>query len=809
MKHIKLFWLTCLTIGLFSLNACGGKGTETSATAVPPTPTRPVLPTSASVDSTDDQNFIVVATDAPNEPFTSFNPYGEVTGLFADIMADISVAANLNYEFVVTPFVGALSSIGKDFDAVMSTSIIPDVPPAGIAYTTPYLQIGQVLVVLADEHTIQSSTDIQPGMIIGVLAHSSGADTAHQLPGLTDADIINYDDLSQAVEALVHEQINGIIMDHYSAAQFTTTYPEQLKIAGGSDPNAWLDSKSYGIAVAADDSDLLARLNQAIDQVQQSTAVTDAVLSWLVPDVKNIDVGESRVGTSGSELVIGIVGNLTDLDPASAPGLINWEVAQNTMSGLYRFTANNELIPALALDFPTISADGLEYTIRLRTGLHFPDGSEFTADDVEWSIERAAVAGSGNYLVNTYLKDADEDNFADTDAVTVIDPYTVKITLQEPTGHFLSVLATPPYFPISNECYAEVLDPLSTCGGIGPYLITEWQPGEHMKLQTNPEWPGETPMFTNIQLRFYSDAGSMRRALVDFQSIDLAWTGLPYSDYVNISGQDVSGDGRSDFTGWEGPDIFKSYLIFDQNTPPWDSKKIRQAAAYAIDRDALAQQVFNGSRLPLYSPVPNTIPGHIDVLPEHNLPQARSLLLEEGYSQNQPLPITIWYLNDGRYTELEEAYATAIKAQLEETGVFQVTLNGAPWEIFQTQIFSCAYPAYLLGWPSPGAPTNYLDAASWTDFFVQNTDRGFCSNYESTQMDQLLATAAAATNSTERLTIYAQIQTLWAEDLPTLDLTQEPRRALSLAKVDGITIDALGLMHYDTLTKTTVSGTGP
>ncbi|MCA9977931.1 MAG: transporter substrate-binding domain-containing protein, partial [Anaerolineales bacterium] len=662
MKRMKLFGLGCLALCLVWLAACADDGGETAVTPIPPTPTRSAVPTTASSASfADDPNFIVVATDAPNEPFTVFNPFGEVTGLLADMLASIAAAADLQYEFVVTPYAGALNSIGKDFDAVMSTSVIPDVPVDGVVYTDPYHQIGQVLVVLADERDLQNLTDVPPDMVVGVLAHSSGADAARAVLGISDANLHVYDDLTTAVEALVNEMIDGIVMDHYSAAQFTTTYPEQLKIVGGDGQDAWLSSKAYGLAVAAANEDLLARLNEAVAQVREGTAVTDAVTAWLVPDVTHIDVGESRVGTPDSELVIGMVGDLTDMDPAGAPGLIRWEVMQNTMSGLYRFTADNQLTPALALDFPTVSADGLVYTIRLRTGLRFPDGGEFTADDVKWSIDRASVVGSGSYLINTYLKDEDEDNFADADAVAVIDRYTVQITLQEPAGHFVSVLATPPYFPISNECFAEVFDPLSTCGGIGPYLITGWEPGDRMNLQVNPDWPGAAPVFANIQLRFYADADSLRRSLADFRSVDLAWTGLPYADYVSLQSTDADGDGRSDFTAWAGPDIFKSYLIFDQATAPWDSRKVREAAAYALDREALAQ-LFNGSRHPLYSPVPDTIPGHVDVFPERNLAQARALLLEVGYSQTQPLPITIWYLNDGRYTQLEEAYANAIKA---------------------------------------------------------------------------------------------------------------------------------------------------
>jgi peptide/nickel transport system substrate-binding protein len=661
--------------------------------------------------------------------------------------------------------------------------------------------VGQVLLVLADEETIQGPGDVAAGMTVGVRAHSQGEQMAQAALGLDAADIYHYETFNQAVEALADESVDALVMDHYSAAQYAATYPEQLKIAGEEAEAAWIGRDAYGIALAAQNEELRARLNEAIAEVQASPAQQETAVTWLVPDVSAVDVGESRVGTPGSELIIGMVGELPDLDPAGAPDLISWEVKSNVMGGLYRLTPQNEIEPLLAAGPPQVSEEGTVYTIRLRQDLRYPDGSEFTAADVKWSLDRAAVAGAGSYLINGYLKDENEDNFADADAVDVVDQFTVRITLREPLAYFTHILATPPYFPISNECYAEVFDPASVCGGIGPYTIVAWEQGERLRLRANPDWPGPAPAFENVQVRFYGDAAAMRRSLAEFQSIDVAWTGLPYADFVSLQETDVDGDAQPDVVGQEGPDTFKSYLIFEQSTPPWDNERVRQAAAYAIDREALAQEVFSGSRAPLYSPVPETTPGHAATLPARDLAQARALLLEAGYSEEEPLPITIWYLNDGRYTPLEEAYANAIKAQLEETGVFQVTLSGAPWEIFQTQIFSCGYPAYLLGWPSPGAPVDYLGVTSWTNFFVQNTDRVFCSNYESEEMTELVDEAAQELDDAARQEIYVQMQELWAEELPTLDLLQEPRRLLALNNVDGVAIDAMGFLHYEALTK--------
>lgn len=468
------------------------------------------------------------------------------------------------------------------------------------------------------------------------------------------------------------------------------------------------------------------------------------------------------------------------------------------MSGLYRFNAESQLEPLLASALPLVSEDKLEYTIPLRAGLRFPDGSEFTADDVKWSLNRAG--GLGNFLVNTYLKDSNEDNFADEDAVQVIDPMTVKIIVKEPTAAFPAILTAPPFFPISSECYSDAGDPGSTCGGIGPYTVVNWALNDRMRLRANADWPGEPkPAFENITVKFYPDPTAMRRSLVEFRSVDLAWTGLPYQDFVDLSAVDSDGNGP-DYNAWVGPSTFKSYIIFEQTTAPWDSERVRQAAALALDREALAA-VFAGARLPLLSPVPDDVPGHLATMPTRDLDRARELLRQEGYTAEEPLPIILWFVNDGRYSSVEEQYANTIKAQLEETGVFQVEVAGAGWDEFRLQISQCGYPAYLLGWPSPGQPTSYLDATSWTDFFVTNTNRVFCSNYESEEMTELVAAARAELADGPRLEAYGAIQQLWAEELPTLPLTQEPRRAISLPTIDGVRVDAWGMMHYEWLRK--------
>lgn len=781
---------------------CGSQGDETLAATSVPEPTSEVPPTPDAVATRNGRDFVVIATDAPNPNFTAFDKFGNVIGFNSDLMSRLSAVADFEFEFVVTPHEGVLENLGSqmnyDFDAVMSSLVIPDEPRPGIAYTLPYLEAGQVLMVLADNNVVQSVRDIQPGMAIGVVENSSGEQAALDTVEVSETDLRRFESVIPMLQALIDDELTAVVVESYIAEHFAASFPQQLKIAGGSNRTAWISQKGYGIAVAESNTKLLEQLNQAIVQVQNDSTVERLTVAWLIPS-GTINAGESRVPTSASELIIGMTGSLDSMDPASDPDLMGWEVKQNTMSGLFAIDSSNVLVPMLAAGVPEISSDKLEYTIRLRSGMRFPDGSDLTAEDVKWSIDRSA--GLGSFLVNNYLKDSDDNNFADDDAVQVIDAQTVKIVLQEPTAYFLSLLATPPYAPISDECYSLSWDLTSSCGGIGPYTITSWD-SQTMQLKANPEWPGRpVPAFENIHIRFFADSDMMLRALAGFQSIDVAWTGLTFEELTARRDADIDGDGVPDVKAWSGPAIFKSYLIFDHAVSPWDNENVRQAAALAVDREALAEAVFNGSRDPLFSPIPDQVPGHLAALPARDLERARNLLLDEGYSGSNPLPITIWFTNDAHYTVLEEAYANALKSQLEETGVFQVTLQSASWEIYRPQVGQCGYPAYLLGWPTPGSPVNYLDASSWTDFFIQNPTTGFCSNYENEAMVALIESSRSELDTAARAVIVAEIQQLWAAELPTLDLTQETRHALALTKVDNIRIDAMGFLHYEMLTK--------
>ena len=785
-----------LAILLIVISGCNKDGSSDPVQTVAPTPPGTALPLVAEDGlpaSAEEITFITVATDAPArfQEFGDIDPLGNVIGFDPGIMAALADLVEIDFEFVVTGFAGLLESVANgEFDSAMAALQIPEQPVEGLIYSDPYLEVGQVLLVLANNSTLQSYHDLGVGTAVGVQQYSISEQTARDTVGLPDPELRLFDTQAQAVQALIDHHVEGVIIDHDDGEYYAATYPQQLRITGGQGRDAWITAKAYGIAMSGENTALLDLLNAAIAEARSNGAIEALTQEWLVSQ-EQINAGESLVGTLPDELVIGLVGELISLDPATRDiDLIGWELQRNIMSGLLRVDAQNNLVPSVAEDFPLISEDKLAYTFHIKPNLTFPDGSELTAEDVQFSVSRAA--GLGNYQVNRYLKDDNEDGFADVDAVQVLDPLTVKFVMAQPTSFFPSVLATPPFSIVSETCYAANPDAPLACGGMGPYTVTEWDPGVQMRLAANEQWPGDAPAFQNLQLRFYDDQVQMRRSLEN-NAIDIAWTGLSTSDWRELRD-------NPEFRSWEGPPTFKSYMVFEQSESPWSSARLREAIAYAVDREALAEQVFQGIRTPLYSPVPDGTPGHIVVEPMRDLETARSILTASGYSPANQLEMTIWYVNDGRYTDLEEAYAGALKTQLEETGSIAVTVEGASWGVFRPQSIDCNYPVYLLGWPSIDQPAGYVDAMSWIDYFITNTDR-ICSNYESQAMTALYERALEETEESQRIELYGQIQELWAREFPTLDLTQEPRRAISLSKVQNVLIDAMGLLHYEMLTK--------
>lgn len=483
--------------------------------------------------------------------------------------------------------------------------------------------------------------------------------------------------------------------------------------------------------------------------------------------------------TLAERLVIGTTRRFTNLDPADAWAVSEWEIMRNTMDTLLtHIPGTTELQPGLANSYD-ISEDGLAYTFHLHEGLEFPDGSMFTAHAVAWSINRVTrLEGGSSYLVSNFV-----------DYVETIDDYTVRFVLREPCGAFPQLIATPPYAPVSPECYPEdELNPTITCGGIGPYRVVQFEPDEKVVLESNLDYYREAPLHPEIILQHYEDSAALRWALENGE-IDIAWRDLNLNDYGDLAMD-------ANFNIIQGPDFLIRFLSFNTTIPPFDDRRVRQAISWAVDRETIAYDVFHGTHQPLLSMVPDGIFSHMDAFPGRDLDKAVELLIEAGYGEAYPLVVDLWWTPE-HYGPTESGMADALKQALEETGIIQVNLHSAQWANFVDMFMTGAMPAFLLGWSA-----EYLDPDNYTRWFAETEESQSMGIYYSNPgMDDLFSRGYNSIDSDERLGIYQEVQQLWTEDVPTIPLTQASLIALTPLWVSGVVLDPTGLLYYALIAK--------
>src|SRR6266487_5028035 len=169
--------------------------------------------------------------------------------------------------------------------------------------------------------------------------------------------------------------------------------------------------------------------------------------------------------------------------------------------------------------------------------------------------------------------------------------------------------------------------------------------------------------------------------------------------------------------------------------------KVRQAFAYAVDRDSINTNVFLGLATPIYSMIPPSMPFSQPVFKTKygaapNLTLAENLLASAGYnsSKNGKLYIDLWYNSDGHYGDTEPSVALVVKTSLEKTGMITVSLKSEPWAAYRGNIGDGNHAFYLLGWYP-----DYLDADDYAaPFFGTKGAIGQGSYYSNATMDSWL-----------------------------------------------------------------------
>lgn len=312
-------------------------------------------------------------------------------------------------------------------------------------------------------------------------------------------------------------------------------------------------------------------------------------------------------------LTLGMVLEPPHLDPtAGAAAAIDEVVYANVFEGLTRIDAQGQVQPALAESW-TISDDGLTYTFTLHEGVTFHDGSELTAEDVVFSVNRARAEDSVN---------AQKALFEPIDSIEAVDPRTVKITLKRPTSAFLFNLGWGD---------AVIVAPESADGnktkpiGTGPFTFSRWVSGDRVELTRNDTYWGTPAKLSSATFKFISDPAAAVAALMA-GDVD-AFANFPAPELL----PQFESDPR--FTVVIGTTEGETILATNNAREPFNDIRVRRAMAHAIDRAAIIEGAMFGYGTPIGSHFAPHHPAYIDLTGTYplNLDKARALLADAGY----------------------------------------------------------------------------------------------------------------------------------------------------------------------------------
>ena len=452
--------------------------------------------------------------------------------------------------------------------------------------------------------------------------------------------------------------------------------------------------------------------------------------------------GTEAAGETKDSLVIALSSEPTTLDPQLAADSIGGMIILNLHDPLVRRDSNGEVVPGLA-DSWEIAEDGLSITFSLHPGVKFQDGSDLTAEDVAFSLNRA-IEKPQSELYTCFMESAE-----------AVDDSTVKVNLlyKEPAAlQYLtqtnSAIVSKAYVEsVGDENYAA-----QPCGS-GPYKLVDWQKGSKIILEANEDYYKGAPSIKNIELRILKETTTSMVAL-ESGDVDLVY---------NIGGLDTLAVQSNENLGYqetEGTSIWN--LGFNVTQAPFDNPKVRRALAMAVNREDIINGAMDGAGTPAEIILPaQTLPNPgadaIDT-PKYDPEGAKALLAEAGYPNG--FDTTIYVRED--YTK---KIASIIQSQWKEIGV------NAEIQIMERAALLSDIKAGKLGCYTIGNVSMTLDSSfllgTLTTVNIPDSNMTFYSNPE---YDAIVEQQTLTDDPDERLELITQALQIEARDVPRINL---------------------------------------
>ena len=475
------------------------------------------------------------------------------------------------------------------------------------------------------------------------------------------------------------------------------------------------------------------------------------------------------------------------------PETLDPQVTSNTAAStvfveIYASLAYQELDlswqPLLAKGW-TVSPDNLTITFTLRDGLTFQDGTKFDSSSVKYTFERLQQIGTKSPIYEAAKS---------ITSITAPDPLTVAFTFQEPSATFFHDIGSAYAGILSQPAVEKAGDGYGRAPiGMNAYELKQWQTGSMVTLATFPAFaaaPGYyknqgVPKIAQIAFKVIPDAFSQTASL---QSGEIDSAGISATDLPRFANDSNFQIFSSQVTGIE-------YLGLTSSRPLMSDVQVRQAIAYAIDRDEIVNTLYSGGLAQaVYTALPPSIQGYnqqlADSAPHFNLDQANALLTKAGWQpgsdkilvkDGQAMKPVLYTTTDTTVGQL----ATLIQAQLKKVGI--------DVQIKQLELASLLdftpkgeHDMLVLGynWDEPDALYLFLSSTR-----LKSSNRA---HYSNPAFDQLVEQGRHTLDPDQRMQIYYQAQQLLIQDMPWVPLFMPIDKTAVSSRVKGVSIFPTG-----------------
>lgn len=462
-------------------------------------------------------------------------------------------------------------------------------------------------------------------------------------------------------------------------------------------------------------------------------------------------------------IVVAMPTGPNSLDPRAATDDFSAKTAQLIFNNLMERDDRLRVVPGLAerLDHP----DPTTYIATLRRGVPFHDGHELTADDVVFTFRS---------LIDPTFISPWKGGYRELQSVAARDRYTVVFTLNKPLASFPANLVFSVVPRDAGPSFRE--HPVGT----GPYRFVRYAVDDRIELTAFPDYFGGAPRNDGVILKVVPDdvmrGLELRKATVDVVINDLA------PDIVHqLRGEDQ-------LQTIETPGVDYQYIGLKVADPVLRDVRVRQALAYAIDREAIVQYLRRGLATPAASLLPSLSWAFAgDVLSfQHDPARARTLLDEAGYRDpdgDGPSPrlrLTLKVSN----IEFNRLQSAAIQQDLARVGI-DLEVRTYEFATLYADVLAGNFQLFTLQWTA--ASLGDPDILRRVFHSSQTPPAGFNrGRFSHPQVDRLLDEAAAETGDERRAELYREAQRLIAREVPYISLWTKTNVAVAQRTLTGI-----------------------